>query len=225
MTRADVVKSVKARLDEFSPFNEPTSLVALPTSDVKPMDSIIEEVLAKAQDSVLMAVPLSLVKATVVDATSEGNGIATSLGIGVMGRMTNDEEVGVMEIPSNFLRLHTVKFDTWRRTVNKTHPESGETYKVQRNPHTRARNEKPVICLNDGNFEVYSLTFPHNDGILHCTKFLYIPMTSETALTFEDTIAPLVILEAARMCLETFGDINGARALAEEEKTWLTNKG
>lgn len=223
MTRADIIKSVKAKLDEFSPFDEQASLVALPTSDVKPMDSIIEEVLAKAQDSVLMIVPLYLVKDT-IDITQEANGIQTASGMAVMERMDGDDEVGVMEIPADFLRLHTVKFDTWRRTVNKVYTESTEAYKLQRNPHTRGRNEKPVICLNEGCFEIYSLTFDANDGVKHCTKFAYIPRTEDSAVSFEDTIAPLVIIEAARMCLEIFGDMNGVKALAQEEQIWLTNK-
>ena len=223
MLRDDLVKAVKARLDEFSPFEEPTSLVALPTSEVKPMDSIIENILAKAQDSVLMVVPLYLVESTTIDITSEANGIRTTAGMAVMGRMAGDTEVGVMQVPSDFLRLHTVKFDTWRRSVNGTHAESSEIYKVQRNPHTRGRSEKPVICINDRMFEIYSLTFPQAEQT-HCTKFSYIPRTNEGATVFEDSIAPLVILEAARMCLEIFGDTTGVKMLAEEEKTWLQNK-
>lgn len=224
MTRSDIIKAVKGRLDEFSPFEEPTSLVALPTSDVKPMDSIIESVLAKAQDSVLMVVPLYLVEETTLDITQEANGHATASGMDVMGRMSGDAQVGVMKMPSDFLRLHTVKFDTWRRVVNKTYNEGNEMYKIQRNPHTRGKNEKPVICTIDGYFEIYSLTFDQGDGVDHCTKFRYIPRTLDSAVDFEDSIAPLVILEAARMCLETFGDINGVKALAQEEATWLNNK-
>lgn len=223
MTRGEIIKAVKGRLDEFSPFDEPTSLVALQTSDVKPMDSIIESVLAKAQDSVLMVVPLYLVRETTIDMTQEGDGTQTVSGMGVIGRMTGDGEVGVIELPQDFLRLHTVKYDTWRRVVNVAYNEGDEMYKLQRNRHTRGRTEKPVVCICDGRMEIYSLTFPVGEQG-HCERFLYIPRTSEGAVVFEDTIAPLVVLEAARMCLETFGDLNGVKALAEEEKTWLRNK-
>lgn len=214
MTRADLITAVKGRLDEFTPFAEPTSLVALSTSDVKPMNSIIENILARAADSVLMVVPLYLVQTTLTDITSAVTGAT---------RMTDDTEVGLHTVPSDFLRLHTAKFDTWRRSVNETHKENEEMYRIQRNQYTRGRNEKPCVCINNGKFEIYSLTFPTTETT-HCEKFTYIPRTSESAATFEDSVAPLIILEAARVCLATFGNTAGVKLMAEEEKTWLQSK-
>ena len=222
MLRDEVIKAVKARLDEFSPFEEPESLVALPQSEVKPLDSIIENILAKAQDDVLRVVPLDLVERTVNDITSEANGIST-LGVSpVMGRMAGDTNVGVMKVPHDFLRLHTAKFDIWRRAVKETYSSESEMYLLQRNPYTRGKTEKPIICINDGNFEVYSLPYPEGEQT-HCTKFSYIPRTDEAETTFEDSIAPLVILEAARVCCEIFGKVNETKLLAEEEKVWLSS--
>jgi len=224
MLRDEVVKAVKARLDEFSPFEEPEELVALAQSEVKPLDSIIENILAKAQDDVLMVVPLDLVENTIVDITSEANGISTLGQTPVMGRLAGDTNVGWLKMPHNFLRLHTAKFDVWRRAVKETVSSESDKYLEQRNPYTRGKTEKPVICTNDGYFEVYSLPFAVTEQT-HCTKFSYIPKTDQFETTFEDSIAPLVILEAARVCCEIFGKVNETKMLAGEEKSWLEAHG
>ena len=48
MTRADVKKAIKAKLEELSPFSEPSALLAVANNDVKPIDSYIEETMDSA---------------------------------------------------------------------------------------------------------------------------------------------------------------------------------
>ena len=220
MLRSEIIEKVKARLDEYSPFSEPQSLVALGASEVKPIDSYIEQVLAGAQDAILRIVPLSRVRETVRDLTMEANGQSAFGQSPVMERMgsvgSDDYEVGTLVVPQDFLRLHTVRFDTWKRDVNRAHDISEPEYVVQRNKYTRGRNHKPSIIINNGVFEVYSLTFDADDGEEHCKVFRYIPLTDAAETTFEDSISDLVVLEAAREVANIFGEVNVAKELAEE---------
>jgi len=226
MLRSEIIEKVKARLDEYSPFSEPESLVALGASEVKPIDSYIEQVLAGAQDAVLRIVPLAMVRETVKDITMEANGHAAFGQSPVMERMDSvatgeDYEVGVMDVPRDFLRLYAVRFDTWKRDVNTAYSVESPQYVVERNVNTRSRNYKPCIVINNGRFEVYSLTFAAGDGVDHCKVFKYIPMTDAAETTFEDSIAELVVLEAAREVAVIFGEDGVAKAMAEEMKMRL----
>lgn len=221
MLRSQVITGIKARLDEFTPFEEPRQLIALPQKDVKPMDAVIEQVLAKAADNVLMAVPSSMIEMTVTDITGQANGHQAYGGGPVISRMAGDEEVGLLKVPNDYLRIHTVMFDGWRRMVHNAYSGESAMYAMQRNPYTRGRSERPCVVVNDGRFEIYSLMFRNDDGLDHCMEFRYVPMTGDACTDFEDRVAGLIILEAAKQVLEIFGNQNGAKAVAEEEKAWM----
>jgi hypothetical protein len=143
MKREDVIKKVKVKLEEFSPFDEPKSLVAIADSNVKPINSYIDETLDTAYDNVLLLVPLHLVKENTTD-------IASS-------KVDVKNRVGYMDVPDDYLRLHSVMYDKWQRMVNKAiYPDQAE-YALQRNQYTRGGFAKPVVAINNNKFELYSI--------------------------------------------------------------------
>lgn len=221
MLRSELIQAVKARIDELTPFEEPDGLVALPTSDVKPLSAIIDQTLPRSADAALTLAPTSIIRDTVNDLSLQANGTPAFGSSPVLSRMMGDEEVGVLPIPADYLRLHTVAFDTWRRDVHRAISSDTADYCIMRNPHTRPRNERPAVAVNNGVFEIYSLTFPSDDGVPHCRSFLYIPHTTDACPHFEDSVAPLIILETAKDIFESLNNLNAAKILIEEEQRWL----
>lgn len=200
MDRADVKKSVKAKLEELSPFSEPSALLAVANNDVKPVDSYIEETMDNAFDKVLLYVPLYLVKETI-------KSVADTVAI--------DEGVGTLEVPTDYLRLHTVLFPEWRRPVHVCIGESNPLYILQRNPNTRGKYEKPVVAISDNTFEIYSLKAV-SEGV-----FKYIPKTEKDTLSFEDSLTQFLIIQCALDVLTIFEQTEKAKALSEELLTLL----
>lgn len=197
MKREDVIKKVKVKLEEFSPFDEPKSLVAIADSNVKPINSYIEETLDTAYDDVLLLAPLHLVKENVSDIYDEKIDVV--------------KKVGYLEVPDDYLRLHSVMFDKWERMVNRViYPDQAE-YALQRNEYTRGGFAKPVIAINNNKFEIYSIR-----PTMKCECFKYIPQTIEGKSVFEDTLIDMIVLQCAILVLEVFEQTNKAQVLSQE---------
>ena len=197
MKREDVIKKVKVKLEEFSPFDEPKSLVAIEDSNVKPINSYIEETLDTAYDDVLLLAPLHLIKENVSDIYDEKIEVA--------------KKVGYLEVPDDYLRLHSVMFDKWKRMVNRViYPDQAE-YALQRNEYTRGGIAKPVIAINNNKFEIYSIR-----PTMKCEYFKYIPKTIQGNGFFEDTLIDMIVLQCAILVLEVFEQTNKAQVLSQE---------
>lgn len=197
MKREDVIKKVKVKLEEFSPFDEPKSLVAITNSNVKPIDSYIEETLDVAYDDILLLAPLHLIKDNVSDIHNEKIDIV--------------KKVGYLEVPDDYLRLHSVMFDKWKRMVNRViYPDQPE-YALQRNEYTRGGLVKPVIAINNNKFEMYSIK-----PTMKCECFKYIPKTMQGNGYFEDTLTDMIVLQCTILVLEVFEQTNKAQVLSQE---------
>lgn len=197
MKREDVIKKVKVKLEEFSPFDEPKSLVAIADSNVKPINSYIEETLDIAYDDVLLLAPLHLIKENVSDIYDE--------------KIEVVKKVGYLEVPDDYLRLHSVMFDKWKRMVNRViYPDQAE-YALQRNEYTRGGIAKPVIAINNNKFEIYSIK-----PSMKCECFKYIPKTTEGNSDFEDALIDMIVLQCAILVLEVFEQTNKAQVLSQE---------
>lgn len=197
MKREDVIRKVKVKLEEFSPFDEPKPLVAIEDSNVKPINSYIEETLDTAYDNVLLLAPLHLIKDSVVDISSDP--------------ITIKRKVGYKDVPDDFLRLHSVMYDKWKRMVYRViYPDQPE-YALQRNEYTRGGIAKPVIAINNNKFEIYSIS-----PTMECEYFNYIPKTIQGNGYFEDTLIDMVVMQCAILVLEVFEQTNKAQVLSQE---------
>ena len=200
MNRADVKKSIKAKLEELSPFSEPSALLAVSNNDVKPIDSYIEETMDNSFDKVLLFSPLHLVKETVKT-------LSTTV------TLTNG--VGTVAAPADYLRLHTVLYPEWRRPVNVCIGVENPLYLLQRNPNTRGKYEKPIVAIDNGVFEIYSLKAV-STGV-----FKYIPKTAKNTATFEDSLVQLLIIQCALDVVTIFEQVEKAKSVADELLTLL----
>ena len=200
MTRADVKKAIKAKLEELSPFSEPSALLAVANNDVKPIDSYIEETMDSAFDKVLLLSPLHLIKDTVKS---------------LLTTVTLTDGVGTVAAPADYLRLHTVFYPEWRRPVHVCIGESNPLYLLQRNPNTRGKYEKPVVAINNNTFEIYSLK-AISDG-----TFKYIPKTVKNTATFEDSLVPLLVIQGTLDILVIFEQTEKAKSVTDELLTLL----
>lgn len=204
MLRDELKRRVKMALEELSAWDEPRGFLAVPNNEVKPIDSYIEGTLDASFDDVLLSVPLSLIRETFVDYRA--------------AIKVDSEGVGYMFAPLDMLRLHTVRFPEWRRDVKGYVSElSGEFYRMQRNPYTRGRFEKPVVALNNGVFELYSLRGVPQEGSY---VFRYVPRTVKQTPGFEDGLSDYLVLQNAIHVLEVFEQTDKVKLLRDE----LVNK-
>ena len=185
MTRNEVVHKVKSLLEELSPFEEPSALLAVPNNDVKPIESYIQDTLDKAFDTVLMSVPLYLVRTT----TKTPQTIS----------VTVEDGVGYMDEPIDFLRLHTMMVDGWSRPVKGAISSENPIYLLQRDRYTRGGMVKPVVAVNDGKIELYSV--PEDPDV---TIFKYIPRTPANTQNFEDSLCDFLVHQDAIDILRIF---------------------
>ncbi len=201
MTRSDIIKKVKVKLEEFSNFENQSYV--LPANDMmKPIDSYIEETMDEATREVLLILPLWFVSSMVRDGAAPITIVADGYG-------THAE----MNLPQDFLRLVAVKLKSWRREVNDglnlishTHPR----YKEQQNPATRGRIDKPVGVLTGNKIELYSAA----DATDVLEYFIYIPTLK--AEQVEDHIIEYVILNTAAKVMGIYGKIDGMKLLQEQ---------
>lgn len=204
VARADIIKKVKVKLEELSPFDEPTDMLAIPNNDVKPIHSYIEDTLDKSFDDVLLSVPLHAIRETFTDYKPTFS--------------VDSEGVGLCAVPDDFLRVYTILFPEWRRAVN-AHitPTNAAAYFLQRNKYTRGKFEKPIVAINDGNFEIYSLkNMPERGKYI----FRYIPRTAVNTQQFEENLVEYLVLQNAIHILEIFEQYDKVKILSEE----LANK-
>lgn len=201
MTRADIIKKVKVKLEEFSNFENQSYV--LPADDMmKPIDSYIDETIDEATKEVLLILPLWFVSSMGIDGAAPITIVADGYG-------THAE----MNLPQDFLRLVAVKLESWRREVNDglnlishTHPR----YKEQQNPATRGRTDKPVGVLAGQKIELYSTT-EANEVLEY---FIYIPAMK--AERVEDKAVDYIVLGAAAKIMGIYGNMEGVKLCQEQ---------
>ena len=136
-------------MEELTPFDD--GLIVL-NSDVKPIESYIEEAIQPALDQLLIFCPLHLTKATNLPAM-------TSV-------VSGTRNVGYITIPDDFLRIHTIKMTSWEKAVHRAISVENPEYALQQNPHTRGGSAKPVVAKAE-KLEIY--TFKEGDTVEKAT--------------------------------------------------------
>lgn len=126
------------------------SLTLLSEDTVK-LDDYIESCIPDAANIIMLSSPLKYLNATSASVT-----------------VNSTDGIGVISLPSDFLRLVAIKLKEWKRTVFFAFAEGSEEYKIQHNPATRSGINKPCCALSyDGNgpalecFPSGSLSFFH----------------------------------------------------------------
>ncbi len=215
MDRAGITKLVKVKLEEFSPFDEPEGLIALPEKDVKPLDSYIDNSLADAFNDVLLTVPLYLIQESLNSISITFTADASQLADGVMVIASS---VGYMPVPTDYLRIFSIEFDSWSRAIVNVIDPTNHIYPLQRNKYTRGGSEKPVVVINDNVFEVYTLESEPSSY-----KFKYVVKQENNCNYFPDNLSELIALRCAISILSIFDQTALVQGLSQEYAAKLQN--
>lgn len=162
--------------------------LALLSEDTIKLDDYIASCIPDAVNLIVLSSPLRYLNASSV----------TSI-------VNNVDGVGVIDLPSDFLRLASIKLDTWKRAVFTAFEEGSEGYKIQHNPVTRSGVNKPCCALS----------FNSNGPALECfpsgklSYFFYV-RSSDSDVTgsglgqLKDILHPAVCYMCASLVYDIF---------------------
>lgn len=239
MTRSEYIQAVKVKLEEISPFDEPTSFIAAgddAQNTVKPIISYIENTLDEAARNCLNSLPLSLLHA---DISKQKSTDSTTAGQIIMRIDSNG--VGVFTIPVS-VRLVRFRHPILRRDITAFITTEDALYMLQENPHTRSGIAKPIAVwsssvstteldiagtptISIGQVEIYS--FPKS--LYRTTNTTSILLGIDTEKTAgSDTINPVqspiedyIVLECAAIVADVLGNAAVAQILRQQIQTKL----
>jgi len=146
MTREQIVDKVLAKLEEVSPFGEGLSVL---NSNSNPTESYIRSEMQPACDELLQLCPLHLTTPEPIPLTGEGLDL-------FIPEVVKGRSVGYLELPPDFLRLHTLKMDSWERPVHRPISIENPAYQDQFNTWARGGNAKPIVVKNSNKLEIYT---------------------------------------------------------------------
>lgn len=208
MLGEDIKRKVVVKLEEFSPY-APDHEEAGPLlsgqdalEEIKPIYSYIEETLPQAANEILLLAPLDKLNSERADHRCH---------------VHQDGQIGTISTPIDFLRLRSLRMNTWTRTVViAAHPTSPLALD-QDYEWSRGTPQKPVVILNERKLHYYSVA----KGAQHTVKeYRYIPIFSEMG-EYSDVIAELIALNCAKKIYEIFQNGDGVTLMSNEIKSTL----
>lgn len=212
MLGAGIRGLVIVKLDEHSAFLSSPTLggpilsAGSVLSEVKSVYSYIDAQLSEAANEVLLSVPIHKLYATVVQTpTSTDNGNGT----------------GYIALPSDFLRLHTLKMKEWSRPVHVAISVDHPLYPLQWSEYTRGHQHKPVVVY-DGENNQETLTYFSVEKDHTIDKLSYIS-EFDTKAEYNDTVAELIALNCAKKVLEVYGNTEQVTLITSEIKNVQDN--
>lgn len=208
MKREQVVHLVKVKLDELSQFEKTSPLIAESNNkDLSPIESYIEENLDRSFDDIKLLLPLHVFSEILID----GSNSILSI---------NNENVGSVKLPLDYLRLHSFKLKTWERSINNTLGIESPEYPLQQNKYTRGGVCKPVIVCKGSTLSLYSAS--SNDTTENAIEeFKYIRKTKDGNTIIPDKLVEAVVLRCASKVCNIFEEQSKIAKFEEELKTLI----
>lgn len=123
MTRLELIAKVKIKLDEY-----------VPNSIDHPLNQYIDPTLNEAAKKLLLDMPIERLHSDTFN-VDPGNGAITS-------------DVVNVWLPEMVLRLKSVKFTKWKRSITHFYGEGSKEDSFQGNPVTRGTADRPVIIVS-----------------------------------------------------------------------------
>lgn len=123
MNRSDIITKVREKLDEVTPFDNAI------VDDVDLIDKMLDE----SAITILMNVPLYTIRGYTLDTTY---------------LEVTEDNVGILPLPADFLRIHTIKPNCWSRAVTKAYSDESGMAILQSNSVTRGGTAKPVCVIS-----------------------------------------------------------------------------
>jgi hypothetical protein len=193
MLKAVIISNVNIRLNEIADDNVSSSeLVSTP---------YIESLIIPSANNLLMKVPVNAVLPEKYTASP-----TSIIQDGLTGK--------ILITNTTFLRLHSLKMDSWKRAVSVVSSESSNVYNLQKNTVTRGNPDRPIVIQTH-----YYRTAPvawfralqyfsvetENDGV----DYLYYikKITSDTnVFQYETILEDLLVWEIVMTCLIILGE-------------------
>lgn len=225
MTRAELIAATKVKLEEISPFEEPSSfIIAAGDADydkVKPITSYIDDTLDKAAVYCLTNLPASLLGNDIEDSIPFCNVDGRGIGRIPYSSIINEAD------NNHYLRLIRVECRYWKRACTTFITTEDPLYLLQQNKHTRGGTAKPIVVINpkDGYFlDLYS--FKESEyGIVFSLPVYYIKLykngRERTAESINSPIGDYIALQCAAMVSGIMGNPKQAAAMRQEYNTKL----
>ena len=187
MTVSEITAKVRAIMNEAG---EDDNLHLISDDTIK-LNEYIESVLSEAVNLVLLSAPMQYIN--VFSATAP---------------VSNQDGIGIIILPADFLRLASIKFIEWKRGVNIVYPVGSEFYKIQRNPVTRSGINKPACAFAHNKLNPVIECYP--SGTME--YFYYVKSALTTANKgvelFKDTLTPSVCYMCASLVYYIFENSN-----------------
>ena len=205
------------KLDEYTPYGPAQgSLPASGLSSVKPVYEYTDQMLAEAANEMLMLVPLHklVYKTMSVSGTPDAG----------------DSKVGMIVLPNDFLRLHTLRMAGWVQPVHVAVHEGDPVYVKQFNRWNRGNKRKPVVTIEgsglDGSTAVARKLHYYSVDASTTThtvdEFKYIPVFDLNA-DYDRSVAELIALQCARKVMEVHGNVEQVNVMTNEINSVLEN--
>lgn len=222
MTEAEYIEKVKVKLDEVSPFNEPSTFIAsggdASYDDVKPIIAYITSELPNAVKFCLSSLPYSIL------AKDIDNKVKKFTLTNRVGLLPSDESCDF-----SVMRLVRVSVsDYWDRDVTSFITSEDAAYLVQQNKNTRAKLSKPVVAYSaeHNRLELYSFPLPllgEVDGTSRAWDAIVCAIdTSKSADQVLSPIEDFIVIKCAQQVLDILGNSNGASLMEKEYQRKLS---
>lgn len=213
MTEREYIEKVKVKLDEFSPFDEPSSFIAANGEDtmkVKPIVAYIENELQNAVHYCLSFLPQSILSK---DITKSETSFSLNGRVGVVASTENIDWYA-----KRLIRVQVPNY--WKRDVTAFMKSEDSGYLLQQNEHTRGGDNKPVVVYVAEKNELELYSFPkklegEGEDTDWTVNIWYID-TLKTADEVASNIEDFIIIKCAQLVADILGNTNAATALDKE---------
>ena len=189
MTEANIISNVNIRLNEMADSDVASSeIVSTP---------YIASLIIPSANNLLMKVPVNAVKPRTI-------GQYTIQRDGLTGK--------IILIDDDFLRLHSLEMDSWKKAVSVVHSESSPVYNLQKNIVTRGNPDRPVVIQTHYCYNLEMLIalqfFSVTDELEAIHQLFYITkiVDSDPVFDGETILEDLLIWEIVKTCLIILGE-------------------
>lgn len=196
MERSALINKVKTRIDEVSASGD--VIVDVGVENTKPFDSIIDELLDESALEILLKAPfyrLPVYKVTNLTAKKD----------------TNDDRIGSITLPNDFIRLVSFKMKGWLQPVLSFALPGDAVAIKQSNKYIRGGVAKPVAVLYKDDTSMYINYYSVASASDHeVTEFNYIKRLTADGITDDQLVDAMCWICAGK----TLG-VLGEKSLAE----------
>lgn len=218
MTREELIHRVKAKIEELSPYGYEAPLIAIQedselteniNKEIKPIISYISECLNESCNNILNILPLHLIKPKVIEIKSPIDDIE-KLAKGSLQSIS-------VKLPSDFLRIHSIKFGDWSKVVSKAISAEAPEAVYEGNQHTMGKPTRPVCMIDIRDGYKWVVGNSSSVSMLDIDKDMpyrnYVARFDDTDI--QDTLSDFFVLQTAIDVCKVLG-LNILQSLEEE---------